>query len=120
MTSKTNSNDIKSFKKSLTPTTYYKKFLDKTEVGAYLYENWIKPYNLSANALARAVGVAPNRIIDIINGKRGISIDTDLRLCKYFNLKDGHFIFVQHQIEQDEVKRKISKKLDKIVITTGK
>jgi addiction module HigA family antidote len=106
-------------KQFITPTTYYKKFLDKTCVGVYLYENWLKPNNLSANFLARAIGVSPNRIIDIINGKRGISIDTDLRLCKYFGAKDGHFIFVQHQIQQEEVKRKISKKLDQIVFNSG-
>ncbi len=39
---------------------------------------------LSANALARALRVPPGRVIDIINGKRGISAETALRLGRYF------------------------------------
>jgi len=39
---------------------------------------------LSANALARALDVPPNRITEILNGTRGISADTALRLARYF------------------------------------
>ncbi|HEY5606984.1 MAG TPA: HigA family addiction module antitoxin [Alphaproteobacteria bacterium] len=39
---------------------------------------------LSANALARALRVPPGRVIDILNGKRGISAETALRLGRYF------------------------------------
>ena len=40
--------------------------------------------DLSANALARALRVPPGRVIDILNGKRGISPETALRLGRYF------------------------------------
>lgn len=39
---------------------------------------------LSANALARALGVPTNRVTAILNGQRGVSADTALRLARYF------------------------------------
>lgn len=40
--------------------------------------------NLSANALAHALGVPVNRVTMILHGKRGVSADTALRLARYF------------------------------------
>ena len=48
-------------------------------------------------------------------GKRGVSADTDLRLCKYFGLTDGFFIGMQMDFERIAVKRKLQKKLKKII-----
>ncbi len=39
---------------------------------------------LSANALSKALGVPVNRITKILNGRRGVSADTTLRLARYF------------------------------------
>jgi addiction module HigA family antidote len=41
-----------------------------------LEDVFIKPFGLSQNALAKAINVPPNRITDIVNGKRGITADT--------------------------------------------
>ena len=48
--------------------------------------------DLSQNALARAVHVAPRRINEIVLGKRDITADTDLRLARYFGLSEGFFL----------------------------
>ncbi|GHV46702.1 transcriptional regulator [Spirochaetia bacterium] len=83
-------------------------------VGKYLQEDFLEPYGLSQNALARAIDVPPNRITDIVNGKRGISADTDLRLTKLFGLSEGYFLRFQEHIETTLTKRKIEHVLKQI------
>lgn len=52
--------------------------------GEVLREEYMVPLGLSANGLARALGVTPARINDIVREKRGITGDTALRLARYF------------------------------------
>ncbi len=96
-----------------------KKYIDLGTVGEYLKHEWLEPLGLSNNALARAIGVPANRITNIVNGKTGISTDTDLRLCKYFNMSDGHFLNMQKYIESTYIKRQIAAELKKIVPFTA-
>jgi addiction module HigA family antidote len=84
-------------------------------VGEVLALEFLKPMNISQNALAKALGIPQNRISDIINGKRGISADTDLRLCKYFGLTEGYFTGLQMDFERIEAKQKIQEELRKII-----
>jgi len=67
------------------------------------------------NSLAKALGIPQNRLSDIINGKRGVSADTDLRLCRYFGLTDGYFSGLQMDFERIAAKRKLQKDLLKII-----
>ena len=91
------------------------KYIDMGTIGDYLREEWLEPLRLSRNRLAIAIGVPANRITDIVNGKRGISADTDLRLCKYFGVSDGHFLRMQDHINMILARRKIKDKLLAIV-----
>ena len=50
---------------------------------------------LSQTALARAVGVSPRRINEIVLGKRAVTADTDLRMARYFGLSEGFFLRLQ-------------------------
>jgi antitoxin HigA-1 len=84
-------------------------------VGEVLALEFLKPMNISQNALAKALGIPQNRISDIINGKRGISADTDLRLCKYFSLTDGYFTGLQMDFERIAAKQQIQEELKKII-----
>ena len=52
--------------------------------GEILREEFMKPRELSQNALARALNVPPRRINEIVLEKRGITADTALRLARYF------------------------------------
>src|SRR5208337_2725432 len=52
--------------------------------GEMLKEEFLKEYGLSQNQLAKAVGISPNRIADIVNNRRRITADTALRLGLYF------------------------------------
>jgi len=84
-------------------------------IGEVLATEFLEPLKISQNALAKALGIPQNRLSDIINGKRGISADTDLRLCKYFGLTDGFFIGMQMDFERIAAKRKIQNDLNKII-----
>jgi antitoxin HigA-1 len=69
---------------------------------------------LSQTALARAIGVPPRRINEIVLGKRAITADTDLRLARYFRMSEGFFIGLQTDYELMERKRAIGEKLKTI------
>jgi antitoxin HigA-1 len=52
--------------------------------GEMLKEEFMREYGLSQNRLAKAIGISPNRITDIVNNRRRITADTALRLALYF------------------------------------
>lgn len=60
------------------------KLLDPIPPGEILYEEFMQPLGISMNALARDLDVPPNRISEIVNGKRAVTADTALRLARYF------------------------------------
>jgi len=60
--------------------------------GEMLEEEFLKPLGLTKYRLAKDIGVPPQRIGDIVAGKRSITADTDLRLCRYFGLSDGWWL----------------------------
>ena len=89
--------------------------IELDHIGKILSEEFMKPYNLSQNALAKAIGVAPSRITDIVNGRRNITADTDLRLTRLFSLSEGYFLRMQEHIETTRVKQKINSELVRII-----
>ncbi|HLW92649.1 MAG TPA: HigA family addiction module antitoxin [Roseiarcus sp.] len=82
--------------------------------GEILLREFIEPMKLSQNGLARAIGVPPRRINEIVLGKRSITADTDLRLARYFGLSDGFWLGIQADYELMERRRLIGAELDRI------
>ena len=91
------------------------EYIELTTVGEMLKEEFIDAFNISQNALAKAIFVPPNRIHEIVNNKRSITADTDLRLTKYFGLSQGYFLRYQEDYELRKAKRKISSDIEKII-----
>lgn len=60
--------------------------------GEILLHEFLEPMGITRYRLAKDIGVAAQRIGDIVAGKRAISADTDLRLCRYFGLSDGYWL----------------------------
>ena len=89
------------------------KKLKPIHPGEMLREEFMVPLGLSSNALARAVGVTPARINDIVRERRGISADTALRLARFFNTSHEFWMNLQahYDIEcaQDESGRTIAR-----------
>ena len=78
--------------------------IEAVSPGEMLEEEFLKPLGLSKYRLAKDIGVPAQRIGDIVSGKRAITIDTDLRLCRYFGLSDGWWL--RGQIAYDTAKAK--------------
>jgi len=79
--------------------------------GEVLLEEFLKPNNLSQNALVRAIGVSPRRINEIVLGKRGITAGTALRLAHYFGISPQFWMNLQAkydlQTEEDRMGTKV-------------
>jgi addiction module HigA family antidote len=82
--------------------------------GEILMEEFLKPMELSQTALARAIGVPPRRINEIVLGKRAVTADTDLRLARYFKMSDGFFLGLQTDYELMQRRRQIGDELKAI------
>src|SRR3546814_6807684 len=52
----------------------------------------MEPMGITRYRLSKDIDVPPQRIGDIVAGKRAITADTDLRLCRYFSLTDGYWL----------------------------
>ena len=63
--------------------------------GEILLEEFLKPMGISAYRLAKEIGVPQMRISEIVAGKRAITVDTGLRLSRYFGLNDGFWTGLQ-------------------------
>jgi addiction module HigA family antidote len=74
------------------------KSLATTELvppGEVLLEEFLKPRGVSQYRLALAIGVPESRINAIVKGRRTITADTDLRLCRFFGLSEGFWLRMQ-------------------------
>ncbi len=63
--------------------------------GELLLEEFLKPMGISQYRLAKEIGVPPQRIGEIVAGKRAVTADTDLRLCRFFGLSNGYWLRAQ-------------------------
>ena len=66
---------------------------------------------MSANALARSLDVPPNRITAILNGQRGITADTALRLARYFETTPEFWLNLQKTYELRKAELKYGEKI---------
>lgn len=82
--------------------------------GEILLEEFLKPLNLSQNALARAIGVPPRRINEIVLGKRSVTADTALRLAKVFGTSIQFWMGLQDEYDLREARVIIANQLDRI------
>ncbi|MGL5117461.1 MAG: HigA family addiction module antitoxin [Beijerinckiaceae bacterium] len=98
--------------KSLTITDL--DLLTNPHPGDVLLEDFLKPMALSQTALANAISVSPRRINEIVQGKRAVTADTDLRLARYFGLSDGFFLGLQADFELLAAKRRLTATLAEI------
>src|ERR1019366_4482152 len=88
--------------------------VDPVSPGEMLDEEFLKPLGLTKYRLAKDIGVPPQRIGDIVAGKRAITADTDLRLCRFFGLSDGWWLRLQADYDTEIAKATLAKTLAKI------
>jgi addiction module HigA family antidote len=88
--------------------------LDPITPGEILLEEFLKPMGISQYRLAKEIGVPAQRISEIVAGKRGITADTDLRLCRFFGLSNGYWLRAQAAHDTEVAERTIAPALKKI------
>jgi antitoxin HigA-1 len=91
-----------------------KHLLRNPHAGEILKKEFLDEIKLSQNALAKAIDVPANRIHEIVKGRRKITADTDLRLCKFFHLSNGYFLRLQMEYEIMETKNQLKIELQHI------
>lgn len=83
--------------------------------GEILLEEFIKPMNLSETQIALGMKIPPHHITEIIQGKRGITADTALRLARYFNMSPQFWLGLQMDydldITEDEIGEQIAQEV---------
>ena len=87
------------------------KRLPNIHPGEVLMEEFLMPLSISQNALARAIGVPPRRINEIVLRKRAVTADTALRLAAFFGTSENFWLGLQADYDLEEARRGMGKEL---------
>ena len=82
--------------------------------GELLPEEFLRPMGISQYRLAKEISVSATRIADIVTGKRAVTADTDLRLCRFFGLSTGYWLRAQAAYDTEVAEGVMGAKLAKI------
>ena len=82
--------------------------------GELLWEEFLLPLGITKYRVAKEIGVPAQRIGEIVAGRRAISADTDLRLCRFFGLSNGYWLRAQAARDMEIAARQISAELKRI------
>ena len=85
-----------------------------THPGEMLLEEFLMPMELTQRALAEAIHVPFQRVNELVNGKRGITPGTALRLARYFDMTPGFWMNLQLRWDLYNAERKEAAQLDQI------
>ncbi len=84
--------------------------------GEILTEEFLKPMKISQYRLAKDISVPARRINEIVQGKRGITADTALRLARYFGMSERFWINLQARHDLERQKRLMADRLVREVL----
>ena len=90
------------------------KWIALPHCGEILQSEFLEPFGISQSELARAIAVPRARISELVNGKRAMTADTDLRLGRYFGLSQGYFLHMQERLDILNAARALEKTLARI------
>jgi addiction module HigA family antidote len=82
--------------------------------GELLVEEFLRPMGISRYRLAKEIRVPATRISEIVAGRRSITADTDLRLCRFFGLSDGYWLRAQAAFDTEVAHAELDSELEKI------
>jgi len=88
--------------------------LEPVTPGELLREEFLVPMGLTQYRLAKEIGVPAQRISEIVSGKRSVTADTDLRLCRFFGLSNGYWLRAQAAYDTEVAEGALSEILAKI------
>ncbi len=82
--------------------------------GEVLSEEFLVPLGISQNALARAIGVPPRRVNEIVLGKRSITADTAVRLARALGTSEGFWMGLQADYDLEQARAELADRLPEI------
>src|SRR5678816_3853832 len=82
--------------------------------GEILLEEFLKPMGITQYRLAKEIGVPQRRIGEIVAGKRAVTADTDLRLCRFFGLSKGYWLRAQAAYDIEVAEKRLAATLSRI------
>jgi len=91
------------------------KLLSPIHPGEVLLEDFMKPLGLTQYRLAHDIGVTPIRISQIVNGQRAITVDTAMRLARYFGTSAAVWLRLQVRYELEVAETELSDRINREV-----
>ena len=88
--------------------------LEPITPGELLLEEFLIPMGITQYRLAKEIDVPAQRISEIVAGRRAITADTDLRLCRFFGLSSGYWLRAQVAHDTEVAERELEPVLRKI------
>ena len=90
------------------------KKLPNIHPGEVLFEEFLQPLDISQNKLARAMGVPPRRINEIVHGKRAVTADTAIRLARALGTSEQFWMGLQADYDLEEAREAVQSELKKV------
>jgi addiction module HigA family antidote len=87
--------------------------------GELLLEEFLLPMSITRYRLAKEIGVPAQRIGEIVAGRRAITADTDLRLCRFFGLSNGYWLRAQAAYDTEVAEEALAEQLERIKPWSG-
>lgn len=91
-----------------------KRELAPVTPGELLKEEFLEPLGISQYRLSKETGIPAQRIGQIVLGRRRVTADTDLRLCRYFGLTEGYWLRAQIAYDIEVARFELESELEKI------
>jgi antitoxin HigA-1 len=91
------------------------KSLSPIHPGEILLEDFMKPLGLTQYRLAQDIGVTPIRISQIVNGQRSITVDTAMRLARYFGTSAAVWLRLQVRYDLEVAEHELSERINREV-----
>lgn len=88
--------------------------IETPKISEILNEEFMKPLNISAYGLAKSINVPTSRIQDILHDRRQITVDTSVRLGRFFGVSDRYFSNLQNDIEFRNARERNDNEYNKI------
>ncbi len=89
--------------------------IETPKISEILLEEFMKPYNITAYALAESIFVPVSRIYDILNDRRKITADISLRLGRYFGVSERYFLDMQTDIDVRNARKNLNRNIEPLI-----
>lgn len=84
--------------------------------GDYLKEEWLEPLDMTADSLAKSIGISAAAMSKILSGKNRMSDETGWRLARFFGVSKGYFLRIQAQYTERQQEASFNRRAEKLPI----